>query len=55
MNWLATREETRCLLVKNLVKKSFKLGPREVYGLLFSAEGSLEGEEIPYFIIYRFP
>ena len=54
MNWLARKEETRRIPVRNLVNKPFKLKPKESYALVFSMEGIIIGEEIPYYIIYRF-
>jgi len=53
MNWLASNERIRPWQVKNIVNKRFTLAAKESYGLAFTTEGSLAGEEIPYYLKYR--
>ena len=53
MNWLASREGVRGMLVDNVRKDVFRLKGREVYGLMFEVDGVLAGVEIPYYIVYR--
>lgn len=53
MNWLSSKEEIRKMEIVNLVKKKFKLKQKEAYALVFRTSGSLSGENIPYYVIYR--